>query len=365
MLAVIEARNHFRFPRGLFWLGLAALALATPALAQKTKPAAPAAEKPAATPQPCPLPETPEGTHRLIMKDGNYQSFSKCEVVAERVRYMSAERYEWEEVPNALVDWEATAKYEQARQAGELPRESVRVASLEDEAERRARESRATAIAPGVRLPDTSGVFLLDSFQGKPELVELSQNGGEINQERSKNILRAAINPFSGSKQSIELKGARSAAQVHVSQLVIYLNVEPGVPSAGESDKTSPAEATAHAVPPLANRYRIARLSRKKDLRVIGNLKVAFTGKLSQEQELVPTTAELFSAPWVKLTPLAPLQPGEYAVVEMLGEKEMNLYVWDFGVDPAAPESLSVWRDASAPEAGKDETPALTNRPKR
>ena len=67
----------------------------------------------------------------------------------------------------------------------------------------------------------------------------------------------------------------------------------------------------------------------------------------------------------MKLAPLQPLQPGEYAVVEMLGEKEMNLYVWDFGVDPAAPESSFVWREAPAPEAGKDVTPTLTNRPKK
>lgn len=364
MLAVMRIRDHFQLPRGLFWVGLAVLALATPAGAQKSKPA-PAAQKPAAAPQACPLSLPPEGVHRLIMKDGSYQSFSKCERVAERVRYLSAERYEWEEIPNALVDWEATAKYEQARQAGELPRERVRIATLEDEAERRAQEARAAAIAPGLRLPDSSGVFLLDTFQGKPGLVELSQNGGEINQQRSKNILRAAINPFAGSKQSIELKGARATAQVHVSQPAIYLNVEPGEASVDESAETSPAGATAHAAPALTNRYRIARLSRKKDSRVIGNLKVAFTGKLSQQQELVPTTAELFSAPWVKLTPLAPLQPGEYAVVEMLGEKEMNLYVWDFGVDPAAPESPSVWRETAAPEAGKDEAPALANRPKK
>ncbi|MGH9650506.1 MAG: hypothetical protein ACRD3I_08550, partial [Terriglobales bacterium] len=73
----------------------------------------------------------------------------------------------------------------------------------------------------------------------------------------------------------------------------------------------------------------------------------------------------IFSGPWIKLILLQPLPPGEYAVVEMLGEKEMNLYVWDFGLDPAAPESTSVWRNAPTPEAGKDEAPALTNRPKK
>lgn len=333
--------------------------------AQKTKPTAPRPQAPAAKPQPCPLDFPPEGTHRLVLEDGNYQSFSKCEVLGERVRYLSAERYEWEEVPNALVDWEATAKYEQARQAGEVPVEGLRIAGTEGENERRAQEARSPTVAPGVRLPDATGVFLLDSFQGKPELIELAQNGGEINPDRGRSILRAALNPFSGSKQSIELKGARARVQVHVSKPVLYLNVEPGEVSTAGSGESSQAEATAHAAPALAERYRIARLSRKKDSRIIGNLKVAFTGKLSQQQELVPSTAELFSGPWVKLAPLQPLAPGEYAVVEMLGEKEMNLYVWDFGVDPDAPESPFVWRDAPAPASGKDEPPALTNRPKK
>ena len=361
MLEIMQRRSHLRSCRKLFWVGLAAIALAAPGLAQKRKPAPPAREKTAPAPKPCPVSLSPEGTHRLMLKDGNYQSFSKCEVVAERVRYLSAERYEWEEVPNALVDWEATAKYEQASQAG--ARESASIAA-EEEAERRAQEARSPTVSSGVRLPDAGGVFLLDSFQGKPELVELSQNGGEINRERGRNILRAALNPFAGSKQSIELKGVRAQAQVHVSQPVIYLNVESGEATA-ESGEKPEAEATAHAAPPLAARYRIARLSRKKDSRVIGNLKVTFTGKSSQQQELVASRAEPFSGPWVKLTPLEPLPPGEYAVVEMLGEKEMNLYVWDFGVDPAAPRSAFVWRDAPAPVAGKDEAPGLTNRSKK
>ena len=356
----MQTHRHVRFCRGLFCAGLAALALAAPGFAQKRKPAPPASEKPAPAPQPCPVALADEGTHRLMLKDGNYQSFSKCEVAGERVRYLSAERYEWEEIPSSLVDWEATAKYEQARQSG--VRESARVTAAEEETERRAQEARSPTVSPGLRLPEAGGVFLLDSFQGKPELVELSQNGGEINQQRGKNVLRAALNPFAGSKHSIELKGVRAQVQVHVSQPVIYLNVEPAEADSGGS---SGAEATVHAAPPLASRYRIARLSRKKDSRVIGNLKVAFTGKLSQKQELVPSAAELLSGPWVKLAPLEPLPPGEYAVVEMLGEKEMNLYVWDFGVDPTAPRSAFVWRDAPAPEPGKDEAPSLANRPKQ
>jgi hypothetical protein len=59
---------------------------------------------------------------------------------------------------------------------------------------------------------------------------------------------------------------------------------------------------------------------------------------------VVPSDAEQLTEGWIKLTPKSALEPGEYAVTELLGKEGMNSYVWDFGVHSNAPANLSVIR---------------------
>jgi hypothetical protein len=303
---------------------------------------------------------------RLILKDGSYQSATKWEVNGDRVRYYSAEREEWEEVPNALVDWTATNQYEKDREAGKPAAEAVAL-DKELEAEKKAEELRSPQVAPGLHLPDDGGVVLLDTYQGSPELVELQQNGGEVNKNTKGNILRAAINPIASSKQTIELAGVHAKIQAHAVVPSIYLNVQQqdqdqdANPNAAEPKAEKRQKAQGAQEPGMPwDRYNLVRMQSKNGKRILGDIKIAVYGKTSQEAKYVPATSDQLTGGWVKITPSQPLEPGEYAVVETLGKEGMNLFVWDFGVNPAAPANTGVVTKPE-PSAAKPDKPKDLN----
>jgi hypothetical protein len=294
---------------------------------------------------------------RLILKDGSYQLATQWEVKGDRLRYYSAERSEWEEVPNSMVDWDATEKYAKEREAGAPPPEAIAL-DKEIAAENATDEAKSPHVAPGLRLPEDSDVVLLDSYQGQPELLDLQQSSGELNRNTKGNILRGAINPIASAKQTIELPGSHAKIQAHAALPSVYVNVV-------QQDQGGEAAAVKDKQPQLPwDRFKIVQAQSKQGNRIVGALKVAVYGKVSQEQKLVPTTAEQLTGGWVKVTPKEPLAPGEYALVEMLGKDGMNLYVWDFGVNPSAPaNTMALKPDASVTNPAPEKPIELEKRP--
>jgi hypothetical protein len=274
---------------------------------------------------------------RLILKDGSYQLATQWEVKGDRVHYLSAERNEWEELPYSLVDWPATDKFEKDRAAGTPSPEAIEL-DKEIAAERAAEEAKTPVVAPGLHLPEEGSVVLLDNYQNEPELVELLQSGGQINRNRKGNILRATVDPISSSKQNIELEGSHASIQSHASLPSIYISLEQ---PQNENAATQRPEQPQQPQQPW-DRFHIVRAKEKNGKRIVGDIKTNMIGKVSQEQTLVPTTSQQLTGGWVKVTPTAPLEPGEYALVELLGREGMNTFVWDFGVNPSAPANSGV-----------------------
>ena len=298
---------------------------------------------------------------RLILKDGSYQSVTKYEVKGDRVRYLSAERGEWEELPKAMVDWPATEKYAKDRASGASTPEAVALDN-ELEAERRAEEARSPHVAPGLQLPEEGGVFLLDTYESRPELVPIDQRGGSINKNMKGNILRAAVNPVASAHQTVEVPGKHAPVQSHVTVPSLYINIDRGEET--ETDAAIEQIQKKDALPP-PDRFRIVRLEAKGDKRVVGDIKVAVYGKISQEAKFAPTTSQPMTGGWVKVTPTEALATGEYAVVEMLGKEGMNLYVWDFGVNPSAPANTVAFKSDPSAESKPDQPIELQKRTKQ
>jgi len=294
---------------------------------------------------------------RLILKDGSYQSATEWQLKGDRVRYMSAERDDWEELPADLVDWPATEKYNKDRAAG-VPTPEAAELDKQMAEERRADEAASPHVAPGLRLPEDGQVALLDTYQSQPQLIELEQNSSDVNRNTKANILRGAINPVASARQTIELPGLHAKIQAHAALPSIYVNVaqqDQLAQNQGGTDQPPQPEQ-----PELPwDRFHIVRaqVQPKNDVRIVGSIKIAVYGKATQDQKFVPTTASKLTGGWVKVTPTKPLDPGEYAVVEMLGKDGMNLYVWDFGVNPNAPANLMAIKPDPAevaPEKPKD-----------
>ena len=294
--------------------------------------------------------------HRLILKDGSYQIVRKYEIVGDRVRYISTERGgEWEELPYDLIDWTATKKWEQqaadaAQEQSPAMQEAAELDKQEAE-ERAAAKGRMPEVATGLNLPDEDGVFVLDEYLGTPQLVEIVPNTGDLQMARQHGL--RSVLPLQGQMAHVELEGGAAKIHLHVNEPTFYLSLDTPDEQKVAADQvtTSALTVDTHGASSVANDLRhpkkgaikatsgfaIVRVSARNKVRVVGTVHVSPTGEISQEEDVIPATAEVLPGKhWLKLKPKEPLLIGEYALVEILSAKDMNANVWDFQVNPRA-----------------------------
>ncbi len=292
---------------------------------------------------------------RLFLKDGSYQVVMSYRVVGADVHYVSAERAGAEEViPLSLIDMEATQKWEQRHAPVDPENPQAGAPALDPELlkEEAERAALTPEVAPDLSLPELDSVLALDTYHGTPELVPLAQTAGELNHNTAHNVVRAVVKPLSAPHAILELKGTRAAVQMHVPDPVFYLRVgdDSGIASGSaltvDTHGASGQAPTASAGGSAKSRYVIVRTDVRTDARVV--LSFNLNGDRPAQEDVVESRTELLAGGhWMKLSAREPLLFGEYALVEVLSDREVNLGVWDFGVHPVAPEN----RDAIKPEA--------------
>ena len=299
---------------------------------------------------PLPLkPDQPATTinHRLILKDGSYQVVRKYEIAGDRVRYISVERGgEWEELPVELVDWEATHKWERdhasqpTEQASPAMKEAEEI-DKEEADERDEQKARRPEVAKGLELPDEDGVFALDTFEGKPELVELLPVGLALNAKNRHGL--STLNPMVTAKASLELDGAHAKIHLHVNAPAIFLALTSRdeaetVLSHALTVETGGAKEVAnrkHGAHSPSSGFALVHADERNTVRIIGAVHMSLTGKITQDEDTISAKVEVLPGKhWLKITPEKPLAAGEYALVEILSASEINQSGWDFRVDP-------------------------------
>lgn len=320
------------------------------------------------------------GRDRLILKDGSYQIITKYEVKGDTVRYFSAERDQWEEIPKNLIDWPATEKWKHDHRSPDAVASAANTDTSADKndpstgeaakldaeeyAARNEEMWRMPIISPGLRLPDESGLWILDTYQGDLELVHSMQANGDLNRASEHSILKWTIGSTGGAKELIRIEGASSKVQLHVNEPVLFISLD-HAPAPGE-DTAPPSALTvdthgasavkdknSHSSPD--SRYAIVRLNSNHNLRTASAADIAQLTQPGHPENIIETTKEILpGARWMKITPKIPLLIGEYALIEILSPEngvphELNLDVWDFGVNPRARENKDPRMPVDAP----------------
>jgi hypothetical protein len=236
---------------------------------------------------------------RLYLKDGDYQLVREYQVLADRVRYFSTERGDWEEIPLELVDLERTKKDAAERQA------AIEADAKEQDVENKAiRAERKEAAS----VPEEPGVYRVAG--DKIESLKIAEV--EVNSSKGRTVLKVLSPvPIVPGKSSVELKGDAAAYRANGDKPEFYIRL---------SDD---------------ERFAIIKLAKKKNGRLLENISILpVTNEVLEDLKIVATFKKQVSERTYKIWPEQPLEPGEYALVQY-SEGALNWQVWDFGVGPA------------------------------
>lgn len=267
--------------------------------------------------------EVPRGK-KLILKDGTYQICREYQRNGDRVRYLSEERGEWEEIPAAMIDWDATAK--EAAAAEKASSAVVEKIHKQEEAKRMDNVADIDAslqVGNGAFLPSGEGLFVVE---GKS--VRLLQQVGSRNKMDKLRTVEQIMSPVPmvPGKQKVVIEGAHATLRLRITVPEFYLREAPP-----DLDRVSPiikSSRPGESGPELV----LIRAKVQHNSRQLEAINTLFGQAVSKNRDEISVQRWEVAPSVYRFTLGEALTPGEYVLAEVL-EDGLNYFVWDFGVD--------------------------------
>ncbi len=254
---------------------------------------------------PTPLPKG----KKLILTDGSFQVCRSYERKGDVVRYFSSERSEWEEIPAGMVDWAATAKSE-AEDARRKQESIEKIKAVESAERTRDLEVDASIeIAPGIFLPEGAGLWVIEDKVP----LQLIPVGADIKRDKGRLLTQILVPvPVVPSRHRVIIAGKAATLRISTTQPEFYLRTVDG-----------------HE-PEL----ELIRATIKGGNREVQRISTDIVGQQTADRKTISVERWRLAKGLYRLTLSQSLETGEYAIAEVLPEG-INLFLWDFGVDPA------------------------------
>ena len=172
-------------------------------------------------------------TSRLYLKDGDYQIVREYQVLADRVRYFSTERGDWEEIPLELVDLDRTKKDAADRQAATAA--EAKEQDVEDKAIRAEKKEAA-------QVPQEPGVYYVTG----DKIQSLKMAEVEVNSSKGRTVLKVLSPvPIVPGKSTVEIKSESAAYRAAGDKPEFYIRLSDderfGDHQAGEKEERASA----------------------------------------------------------------------------------------------------------------------------
>jgi hypothetical protein len=268
----------------------------------------------------------PSRAKKLILKDGTYQLVREYQRSGDRVRYLSAERGVWEELPAAMIDWDATAKDQAAidKQSQALV-EKIHASEVAKSMDPPLDVDASLPVAQGVYLPSGEGLFVVEG-----KTVRLLQQVGSSTKTDTMRTIGQVLSPIPvvPGKITITIPGTRASLRLRTPTPEFYLREAPPDP-----DRVSPIARSSRAGEKGPD-VVLVHAKVVHNGRQLESISTLFGEAMSENRNEVALQRWEVAEGLYRFTLGQALTPGEYAIAEVLADG-LNYFVWEFGLDGA------------------------------